>query len=245
MYLLDTNVVSELRRQRPHPAVEDWIRPIPAEKLLLSAVTVGEIQAGIEITREQDRSKAKELEVWLDQMIASYQILVLDAQVMREWARLMHQEIGHADSGCIDCRNRRSPPFDRGNPECPGFRTVRRRDTQSISSSGIAAAPAKVSGGDIAALSGRDAGTAGRRSLPRPRFTRIRTTRPRAISRHLRKKWPRTLKTAEERRRRLGAPSPGRPRKGPPGLKPFRFSDGRYSPRFEPGESLGRRPNFG
>lgn len=91
MYLLDTNVVSELRRQRPHPAVEEWIRPIPAEKLLLSAVTVGEIQAGIEITREQDRSKAKELEVWLDQVIASYPILVLDALVMREWGRLMHR----------------------------------------------------------------------------------------------------------------------------------------------------------
>ena len=72
--------------------MEEWIRPIPAEKLLLSAVTVGEIQAGIEITREQDRSKAKELEVWLDQVIASYQILVLDAQVMREWARLMHHK---------------------------------------------------------------------------------------------------------------------------------------------------------
>ena len=92
MYLLDTNVVSELRRQGPHPAVEEWIRPIPAEKLLLSAVTVGEIQAGIEITREQDRSKAKELEVWLDQVIASYQILVLETQVMREWARLMHRK---------------------------------------------------------------------------------------------------------------------------------------------------------
>ena len=164
MYLLDTNVVSELRRQGPHPAVEEWIRPIPAEKLLLSAVTVGEIQAGIEITREQDRSKAKELEVWLDQVIASYQILVLDAPGDARVGSAHAPEIGHADSGCFDCRNRRSPPIDRGNPECPGFRTVRRRDTQSISSSGIAVAPAKVSGRGIAALSGRDAGTRGRRS---------------------------------------------------------------------------------
>ena len=91
MYLLDTNVVSELRRQRPHPAVEEWIRPIPPEKLLLSAVTVGEIQAGIEITREQDGPKAAELEGWLNQVIASYQVVVLDAPVLREWARFMHR----------------------------------------------------------------------------------------------------------------------------------------------------------
>ncbi|MDE2659463.1 MAG: type II toxin-antitoxin system VapC family toxin [Acidobacteriota bacterium] len=92
MYLLDTNVVSELRRKKPDPAVESWIRAIPAERLLLSAVTVGEIQAGIEITREQDPTKARELERWLDQVIASYQVLVLDAPVLREWARLMHRK---------------------------------------------------------------------------------------------------------------------------------------------------------
>ena len=57
MYLLDTNVVSELRRPRPHGAVLDWIAGVPADQLFVSAVTVGEIQAGIEITREQDDAK--------------------------------------------------------------------------------------------------------------------------------------------------------------------------------------------
>ena len=66
MYPFDTNVVSELRRPRPHGAVLDWIGKAPAEQLFVSAVTVGEIQAGIEITREQDDAKAEELEVWLD-----------------------------------------------------------------------------------------------------------------------------------------------------------------------------------
>ena len=56
MYLLDTNVVSELRRPRPHSAVLHWIADVPAEQLFVSAVTVGEIQAGIEITREQDEA---------------------------------------------------------------------------------------------------------------------------------------------------------------------------------------------
>ena len=69
MYLLDTNVVSELRRPRPHGAVLDWIAGVPAEQLFLSAVTVGEIQAGIEITREQDAAKAEELEAWLDKVL--------------------------------------------------------------------------------------------------------------------------------------------------------------------------------
>ena len=52
MYLLDTNVVSELRRPRPHGAVLDWINRVPDADLHVAAVTIGEIQAGIEMTRE-------------------------------------------------------------------------------------------------------------------------------------------------------------------------------------------------
>ena len=90
MYLLDTNVVSELRRPRPHGAVLDWIADVPAEQLFVSAVTIAEIQAGIEITREQDTAKAEELEAWLDKVLVSYGVLSMDAPVFREWARLMH-----------------------------------------------------------------------------------------------------------------------------------------------------------
>ena len=91
MYLLDTNVVSELRRPRPHGAVLDWITDVPAEQLFVSAVTIGEIQAGIEITREQDEAKAEELEAWLDKVQVSYGVLPMDAPAFREWARLMHR----------------------------------------------------------------------------------------------------------------------------------------------------------
>ena len=91
MYLLDTNVVSELRRPRPHGAVLAWIADVPADRLFLSAVTIGEIQAGIEITRGQDPAKAEELETWLDQVIAGYGILPMDAAAFREWARLKHR----------------------------------------------------------------------------------------------------------------------------------------------------------
>lgn len=92
MYLLDTNVVSELRRRRPHPAVLDWVATIPEDQLFLSAVTIGEIQAGIEITREQDPEKAAELSRWLDSVATSYGILSMDADTFREWARLKHRK---------------------------------------------------------------------------------------------------------------------------------------------------------
>lgn len=92
MYLLDTNVVSELRRPRPHQSVLNWIQDIPADQLHLSSVTIGEIQAGIEITREQDPDKAKEIETWLERVIGAYEVLPVDAAAFREWARLMHRQ---------------------------------------------------------------------------------------------------------------------------------------------------------
>ena len=56
----------------------------------MSAVTVEEIQAGIEITRERDDAKAEELETRLDKVLASCGVLPMDAPAFREWARLMH-----------------------------------------------------------------------------------------------------------------------------------------------------------
>jgi toxin FitB len=79
MYLLDTNVVSELRRVRPHGGVLAWAESVADADLHLSAVTIGEIQAGIEITREQDPEKAAEIEAWLDQVADTYNILPMDA----------------------------------------------------------------------------------------------------------------------------------------------------------------------
>ena len=92
MYLLDTNVVSELRRPRPSPAVLDWIQRAPADHLYLSAVTIGEIQAGIEVTRQQDAAKAEHLESWLDRVLATYEVLAVDAPAFRIWAKLMHRQ---------------------------------------------------------------------------------------------------------------------------------------------------------
>lgn len=91
MYLLDTNVVSELRKPKPHGAVLQWIKDIPDLDLHISAVTIGEIQAGIELTREQDAAKATELEQWLDLVSSSFNVVAMDAAIFRAWARLMHR----------------------------------------------------------------------------------------------------------------------------------------------------------
>jgi toxin FitB len=91
VYLLDTNVVSELRRPRPHGAVLAWLRGVRDEDLHISAVTIGEIASGIEITREQDQAKASEIEGWLDQVAETYNVLSMDARAFRAFARLMHR----------------------------------------------------------------------------------------------------------------------------------------------------------
>jgi len=95
MYLLDTNVVSELRKPKPHGALVAWLESVDDDSIFLSAVTLGEIQAGIEITRRQDPLKAGEIETWLDQVAGSYQILPMDGRAFREWAKLMDGKPDH------------------------------------------------------------------------------------------------------------------------------------------------------
>ncbi|MEY4425824.1 MAG: hypothetical protein RL535_122 [Pseudomonadota bacterium] len=92
MYLLDTNVVSEFRRPRPHGAVLAWLSAVDDADLSISAVTLGEIQAGIELTREQDADKAASIEFWADQVADTYNVLPMTAEVFRLWAKLMHKQ---------------------------------------------------------------------------------------------------------------------------------------------------------
>jgi predicted nucleic acid-binding protein len=92
VYLLDTNVVSEFRRARPHGAVLAWLRAARSTDLHLSAVTLGKIQAGIERMRPQDADKAAELEAWADDLSGAYNVLAMDGPTFRLWARLMHRK---------------------------------------------------------------------------------------------------------------------------------------------------------
>ena len=91
MYLLDTNIVSELRKRQPHGAVVAWLRSVDQRDIYISAVTLGELQAGIEITREQDAVKAMEIEAWADQVLEIWNVLPMDAAAFRMSAKLMHR----------------------------------------------------------------------------------------------------------------------------------------------------------
>lgn len=94
-YLLDTNIISELRKPKPHGAVVAWIKQIPEPALFVAAITIGEIQAGVEITRGRDPVKAEEIETWLNQLVEAQQVIPADAAIFRRWARLMHGRPDH------------------------------------------------------------------------------------------------------------------------------------------------------
>jgi predicted nucleic acid-binding protein len=91
MYVLDTNIVSELRKNRPHGGVLAWLRSVDDRHLNLSAVSFGEIQAGIERTRESDPAKAAEIEAWADQLAETWNVLPMDQSTFRLWAKLVHR----------------------------------------------------------------------------------------------------------------------------------------------------------
>lgn len=89
MYLLDTNVISELRKAKPHGAVLAWFHAVRPEEIAIPAVVIGEIQDGAEITRKQDHMKATEIEAWLDYIMTNFSVLPMDGRMFREWARIM------------------------------------------------------------------------------------------------------------------------------------------------------------
>jgi predicted nucleic acid-binding protein len=94
-YLLDTNVISELRKPRPHGSVVQWIEHLQVGQILVSVVTLGELQSGIELTRKQDRAKAIELESWVNHVESSFSFLPMNGACFREWRRLM---VGKGDA---------------------------------------------------------------------------------------------------------------------------------------------------
>ena len=125
-------MVSELRRPRPHPAVLAWILDVAEEDLHVCAVTIGEIQAGIEITREQDAMKAAELDAWLGRVLDTYQVLAVDAAAFREWARLMHRRSDTLLQDAMIAAVAVVPPAHRGYPQCSRLRAAGGGDARSV-----------------------------------------------------------------------------------------------------------------
>lgn len=94
MILLDTMVLSELRKRRPHPKVVAWLRAQPADQVFISVVSLGEIERGIHLTA--DRTFAESLTLWLDELMRFYadRILPITPDIARRWGRLS-AELGH------------------------------------------------------------------------------------------------------------------------------------------------------
>ena len=93
MHLLDTNVVSELRRPRPNRSVLAWLDQVSSDDLYFSAMTIAEIQRGIEKQRAANPDKAQELSEWLEsRLLAGFQILPFDLRAARVWGRMMHNQ---------------------------------------------------------------------------------------------------------------------------------------------------------
>ena len=93
MYLVDTDVLSELRRKRRNRDVVTWFGDVNAADLFLCTVTIGEIELGISRVRNINPDFAQELSDWLDLTLRAYgeRILPLSVGIARRWGRLAAQ----------------------------------------------------------------------------------------------------------------------------------------------------------
>ena len=89
MFLLDTNVISELRKPRPHGAVVAWAHAYAPVQYRIPSIVIYELQAGTEVVRIQDEQKASEIELWIEQILATHQIVPFEQNAARRAALLM------------------------------------------------------------------------------------------------------------------------------------------------------------
>ena len=89
-FLLDTNVISELRKPSPNSAVKAWFASVEPEQIFLSVLVVGEIRAGIERLRRREPKRAETFDAWLETLESDYadRLLPVTADIAQEWGRL-------------------------------------------------------------------------------------------------------------------------------------------------------------
>jgi hypothetical protein len=89
-FLLDTNVLAEIRKPRPHPAVAAWYEEAGDDELFLSVLVVGEIQQGVARLRRKDPRQAAVYETWLGKLQREFtdRLLPVTQDVALEWGRL-------------------------------------------------------------------------------------------------------------------------------------------------------------
>ncbi len=95
-YLLDTDILSAIRRKQRDPNLEKWLNSIQSADVYLSVVTIGEVERGIIQQRRMNPEFAEELQRWLDTILLSYEqrILPMSVSIARRWGQLSG-ELGH------------------------------------------------------------------------------------------------------------------------------------------------------
>jgi toxin FitB len=96
MWLLDTMVISELRKKSPDAGVVSWLATIPANRLYISVVTISEIQRGIVLQRSKDLIFAERLQNWLDALLRNYfdRVLPVTPEIALKWGEIA-AHVGH------------------------------------------------------------------------------------------------------------------------------------------------------
>jgi hypothetical protein len=102
MYLIDTVILSEMRKRNPDPAVVRWFGERDAATLFVSTISIGEIERGAALKRPQDIEFADALTLWLERLIADYgnRIIPVDIAIARRWGRLGAM-IGHMSADLL------------------------------------------------------------------------------------------------------------------------------------------------
>ncbi|NER08856.1 MAG: type II toxin-antitoxin system VapC family toxin [Okeania sp. SIO3C4] len=99
IYIIDTNVISSVRRPERAPDVAAWLQSKPENSLYLSVITLGEIERGIKLREKREPDFAHDLQVWLNYTVTMFsdRILPFSAEDALIWGQLS-AELGHADA---------------------------------------------------------------------------------------------------------------------------------------------------
>ncbi|MBU6184428.1 MAG: type II toxin-antitoxin system VapC family toxin [Alphaproteobacteria bacterium] len=90
-YVLDTNIVSELRKTLPTPNVVKWMEGVPSNQIYLSCIAISDLRSGALKKAKQDKRAGPVLTKLIDELISSYEelIVLIDLEICKKWAELL------------------------------------------------------------------------------------------------------------------------------------------------------------
>lgn len=89
-FLLDTNVISEVRKREPDPAVSTWLAQLRTEQISLSVLTIGELRRGIRMLARKAPARARTLDDWVSQLEQTYEdrLLPVTTEIATRWGEI-------------------------------------------------------------------------------------------------------------------------------------------------------------